>query len=418
MCEKTKSSMNNSWIHDCIAERLGGALFEKKAGYKFELIKQAKKAFIKSHPDIALIDFGVGEPNDSAPNCATEALKDFCADWQYGGYADNGADFFKAAADKYMQTMFNVESLDDKNILPIMGRKSCLCLLAGARVNPNDLVAYTVPGYGVFATQTQYFGGTTLPLKLSIENNFLPNLKALDEEIKHRIKILVLNYPNNPTGAIASPSFFEEVVQQALKYHWIVIHDAAYSALSFEEPISILQIPRAKECCVELHSLSKGFNMTGWRIGWLCGNGTDVKACAMYKNNCDSGQFLAIQKAAATALSSANEWLPTLRNKYKMRLKQLAKLLQNSGFNGTTPKAGFFLYVKTPQKAIKKVSGEEFIFNSAEDCSQWILNQLGIVVVPWDDCGTFLRFSVTYRADNEISFFEELAYRLNNYRFI
>jgi len=409
--------MSKEWIYDCISERLGGALFEKESGYKFEFIKQAKKVFLQNNPTIPLIDFGIGEPNDLAPQCAIDTLKTYCSDWQYGGYADNGADFFKASVCEYMQTLFNVNTLNSQNILPILGIKSGLCLLAGTLINPGDLVAYTTPGYGVFATQTKYFGGKLLSLKLSQGNNFLPNLNALNEATKESIKILVLNYPNNPTGAIAPRAFFEEVVQQALKYHWIVIQDAAYSALSFETPISILEIPRANECCVELHSMSKGFNMTGWRLGWLCGNEIIVKACAMYKNNCDSGQFLAIQKAASEALKSANTWLPHLRNKYQRRLNDLSAILKAFGFQPNVSKAGFFLYVNAPKKVISTKTGNCFEFPTAEACCHWLLNTLGIVVVPWDDCGAFLRFSVTFRTENEASFFVMLADRLKGYRF-
>lgn len=408
--------MNNSWIYNCISERLGGALFEKNSGYKFEIIKQVKKVFIESHPNIALMDFGIGDPNDIAPKCAIETLEEYSHKWQYGGYADNGAEFFKASICKYMRSLFHIEDLTHENILPILGIKSGLCLLAGALINENDLVAYTVPGYGVFATQTQYLLGKTLPLKLTRENNFLPDLKSLSEEIKKNIKILVLNYPNNPTGAVATKQFFEEIVHLALKYHWIVIHDAAYSALSFETPISILEILNAKACCIELHSMSKGFNMTGWRIGWLCGNKTIVKACEMYKTNCDSGQFLAIQKAACEALKIEKDWLPPLRDKYKLRLSHLVDILNRYGFNVSMPKAGFFLYVRAPQKAIK--SEQKFTFTNAEECSHWFLTQLGIVVVPWDESGKFLRFSVTFRTNDETNFFKELVHRLKDYTFL
>lgn len=410
--------MSNLWIYSRISERLGGALFERRSGYKFEAIKQAKRDFQQKHSDALLLDFGIGEPNDIAPLCVINELKACCGDWQYGVYADNGADFFKTTVCEYMQTLFGLNDLKSENVLPVMGIKSGLCLLAGTLINAGDLVAYTVPGYGVFATQTQYFGGKLLPLKLAQESDFLPDLNTIDEVTKKSIKILVLNYPNNPTGAVATRAFFEDVVRKALKYHWVVIHDAAYSALSFEKPISILEIPRADECCIELHSMSKGFNMTGWRIGWLCGNEVVIKACAMYKNNCDSGQFLAIQRAASVALKFAQDWLPPLKNKYKLRLNHLAAALRKFGFNAIVPKAGFFLYVNAPQKAICLKTGETFVFDSAESVCHWLLDTLGIVVVPWDDCGAFLRFSVTFRTENEASFFAMLAHRLKDYQFL
>ena len=408
--------MNDPWIYDAIADRLGGARFEQNLGYKFEQIKQAKRDFLAKNPHRKLLDFGVGEPLDVPPQEIVKTLQKTCGLLEYNGYADNGADFFKESIQRYMQNTLDV-ALDKDEILPILGIKSGLTLLAGTLINPGDWIAYTTPGYGVFATQTRYFGGNTYALPLTPERQFLPDLEAIPEEIKRKIKVLSLNYPNNPTGSVATKAFYEHVVEMALRYHWIVLQDAAYTALSFEKPLSILQISQAKTCCIELHSLSKGFNMTGWRLGWLCGNKTLVKACGMYKNNCDSGQFLAIQKAACAGLDNADAWLPQLRQKYKKRLERLMNILAQNNFQCYTPSAGFFLYVASPKSVSKKAEGSTIHFETAQAFSQWMLNELGIVVVPWDDFGAYVRFSVTFGNADEIAYFSELQERLSPFIF-
>lgn len=408
--------MNEPWIYNAVADRLGGAQFEKNLGYKFERIKQTKRNFLAHHPQIKLLDFGIGEPLDIPPREVLETLQKTCGMLEYNGYADNGADFFKESVQHYMQKTLNV-SLTKSEILPILGIKSGLTLLAGTLVNPGDWVAYTTPGYGVFATQTLYFGGKTYALPLIPERQFLPDLDTLPERIRQKIKVLSLNYPNNPTGSVATTAFYERVVEMALHYHWIVLQDAAYTTLSFGKPLSILQIPHAKECCIELHSMSKGFNMTGWRLGWLCGNDIILKACSVYKNNCDSGQFLAIQKAACAGLDNADAWLPQLRQKYQQRLEHLANILQKNNFQFYRPAAGSFLYVTAPKSVSSKTDGSTACFNTAEEFSQWLLNKLGIVVVPWDDCGAYVRFSVTFKNSDEVAYFSELQKRLAQFIF-
>lgn len=408
--------MSESWLYDAVADRLGGKQFEQRLCYKFEQIKQAKRDFLVNNAQIELLDFGIGEPTDLPPEKVVQTLQRTCGLSAYNGYADNGADFFKESSQRYMRKIFNI-ALNEHEILPILGIKSGLTLLAGTLINSGDWVACTVPGYGVFATQTHYWCGEVYPLPLHCERHFLPDLEAIPEDIKHKIKILSLNYPNNPTGSSATLGFYERVIEMALQYHWIVVQDAAYASLDFRKPLSILQVPRAKECCVELHSMSKGFNMTGWRLGWLCGNAVIVKACSVYKNNCDSGQFLAIQKAACAGLDNAITWLPPLKAKYENRLERLASILEQNNFSCYFPAAGFFLYVRVPQSVFLKEEKCTIFFKTAQDFSQWLLQHLGIVVVPWDDCGAYIRFSVTFSEGNERMYFESLRERLSHFIF-
>ncbi len=252
------------------------------------------------------------------------------------------------------------------------------------------------------------------------QNCFLPDITKLPEETLKKIKVFVLNYPNNPTGKKATYAFLQKVVEAAHTYNWVLVQDAAYAPLSFKSPLSLLQIPEAKNVAVELHSMSKGFNMTGWRLGWVCGNETLVSAYGKFKDTVDSGQFLAIQKAAIEGLKNAEHLLPKTREKYWRRYKALAGILIKCGITHFEPEAGFFVYAKAPKKASHKASNEPFVFKDAAEFTQWLLKTEGVLLVPWDEAGAFMRFSLTFEAQNlqeEEQFFTEFENRLAKYFF-
>jgi LL-diaminopimelate aminotransferase len=234
-----------------------------------------------------------------------------------------------------------------------------------------------------------------------------------------RAKVLVLNYPNNPTGASATPEFFARVIAFARRNHLVVIHDAAYAALVFEgKPLSFLALPGAKEVGLELHSASKTFNMTGWRCGFVAGNPLLVRAYGDVKDNSDSGQFLAIQHAAAHGFDHP-EITEKIAAKYSRRMDRLVQVLARAGFQARKPKGSFFLYVKTPRAAAGG-HGQHIPFNNAEDVSQWLITEKLVSTVPWDDAGAYLRFSVTFVAkdrEDEVRIFGELEDRLVGARF-
>ena len=214
-----------------------------------------------------------------------------------------------------------------------------------------------------------------------------------------RAKVMVLNYPNNPTGASATPEFFREVVAFAKKNRLIVIHDFAYAALVFDgRPLSLLSTPGAMELAVELHSCSKNFNMTGWRCGFVTGNPDMVRAYGDVKDNSDSGQFLAIQKAAAYAFDHP-EITRKIANKYSRRMDSLIPVLQNLGFKARKPKGSFFIYARAPKSAA--IGGKKIDFPDAESFSQWLIAEKLISTVPWDEAGPYIRFSVTFAAHGE-----------------
>ena len=265
--------MSDSYIQQLFAERIGGVNYGKSTAiYKFEKIKRAKAAAKKAKPDVALIDLGVGEPDEMAFPMVVKALQTEAAKSENRGYSDNGGTDFKQAAARYMQNLFGVTVDADTEILHSIGSKAALSILPGCLINPGDYVLMTVPGYPVFGTHAKYYGGLVHNLKLTAENNFLPDLKSVPADILAKAKVLVINYPNNPTGACATLKFYAEVVAFAKQHNLVVIQDAAYGSLHFgAEQVSILQVPGAKDVALELHSLSKSHNMTGWRIGYAGG---------------------------------------------------------------------------------------------------------------------------------------------------
>ena len=272
----------------------------------------------------------------------------------------------------------------------------------------------TVPGYPVAGTHTTYYGGVVYRLPLLAENRFLPDLKSIPGDVLTKAKLLVLCFPNSPTGATAPREFYEEVVHFARTNHLVVIQDAAHALLSFDrEPNSFLAVPGAKDVGVEVHSMSKGFDMIGWRMGWVCGNPLIVRAFADVKDNCDSGQFIAIQKAAVAALDDPS--IPQrIHAKYKRRLEKITAMLGRRGFQCTLPGGTYFLYTSAP-KGLE--SGPSF--DDAEAASQYLIAEQSICTVPWDDAGPFLRFSVTYVAPDEAAedaLMAETESRLKNIR--
>ena len=413
--------MPDSYIQNLLAERIGGSRYGKTGAiYKFEKIKRAKRAALAAHPGKEIIDLGVGEPDEMAPGEIVETLCAEARKPENRGYADNGDAVLKAAAARYLERVCGVKGINpETEVLHSIGSKAALSILPAAFVNPGDYVLMTTPGYPVFGTHARYLGGQVHNLPLTEPNAFLPDLDAVPADVLEKAKVLVLNYPNNPTGASATPEFLARVVEFARRNRLVVIHDAAYAALVFEgKPLSFLATPGAREVGVELHSASKSFNMTGWRCGFVAGNELLVRAYGDLKDNTDSGQFLAIQHAAAHALDHP-ELTEKIAAKYSRRMDGLVRVLSEAGFQARKPKGSFFLYVKVPAAAIQN-DGTSIEFQNAEDVSQWLITDRLISTVPWDDAGAYLRFSVTFAAKDladEQRLLGELARRLGGVRF-
>ena len=406
--------MNDEHVRRRIAQRLGGERFGLGTTlYKFEKIKRAKREALAAQPGRELIDLGVGEPDEMADRRVRETLAREADRPENRGYTDNGIAEFRAAAAAYMARVYGVPALDpERELIHCIGAKSALSLLPAALVDPGDLVVMTTPGYPVFGTHARWYGGEVLELPLRPESRFLPDLDAVPAETWARAAAVVVNYPNNPTGAVASAEFFGRLIALARRHGFVIVHDAAYAALRFDgAPLSFLALPGAREVGVEVQSLSKAFNMTGWRIGFVAGNALLVSAFGSVKDNSDSGQFAAIQKAAMTALAHP-EFTGEICAKYARRMEGLVATLRRCGFRAHMPAGGFFLYVPSPIAA----RGGEVAFDSAESAAQHLIREALVSTVPWDDAGAFLRLSVTFEAAGgaaaEQKVFAELERRL------
>jgi LL-diaminopimelate aminotransferase len=391
-----KTPMSDPWFQSLFAERIGGINYGKGTEiYKFEKIKRAKRAALAVHPERPLLDFGIGENDDMADPLVRDTLKREVDKLENRGYADNGIQEFKDAAAAFMQRIFGVQLDAETEVIHAIGSKPALAMLPACFIDPGDVTLMTVPGYPVAGTHTRYYGGEVYKLPLLPENGFYPDLAAIPADIRRRAKLLVLNYPNSPTGAVATRDFYRQVIDFALANRIVVVQDAAHILLSYDgEPLSFLQVEGAKEVGVEVHSLSKGFNMIGWRMGFVCGHAKIVQAFADVKDNTDSGQFIAIQQAARVALEHPEIAVRT-REKYRRRLQKLVTALNAVGFDAKMPGGTYFLYVRAP-----KGCGDR-TFANAEEASQFLIQEQSVVCVPWDDAGPFLRFSATYLAKDE-----------------
>ena len=396
-------NMSDSYIQNLFAERIGGVNYGKDTAiYKFEKIKRAKKAALDANPGAEIIDMGVGEPDEMAFPEVVAKLHEEAQKPENRGYSDNGGQALKVAAANFLEKVCGVNGIDpDSEVLHSIGSKAALSILPAAFINPGDYVIMTIPGYPVFGTHAKYFGGQVHNLSLTAENNYLPDLDSIQADVLEKAKVLVLNYPNNPTGASATPEFFAKVVEFAKANDLIVIHDAAYIGLVYDgnQPLSFLATPGAKDVGIELHSTSKNFNMTGWRCGFVAGNPLLVKAYGDVKDNTDSGQFLAIQNASAYCYDHP-EITEAIATKYSRRMDKLVGVLQGAGFQVNKSGGSFFLYMSAAKAAVKS-DGERVEFENGEALSQWLIREKLISTVPWDDAEPAIRFSVTFAASDE-----------------
>ena len=395
--------MSDPYFQNLFADRIGGANYGKgTAIYKFEKIKRAKRKALADHPDRKLLDFGIGENDAMAPEPVRQRMAEEINRPENRGYADNGPPAFKEAVARFMQREYGVALDPATEVNHCIGSKTALAMLPACFINPGDVTLMTVPGYPVAGTQTTYYGGVVYKLPLTAENDFLPDLTRVPADVLHKAKLLVLCYPNSPTGKTAPPEFYERAIAFAKKNEIVIIQDAAHAILSYDRPPnSFLAIPGAKDVSLEVHSMSKAFDMIGWRIGWVCGNERIVRAFADVKDNYDSGQFIAIQKAAITGLDDPE--IPSrTRAKYRRRLEKLVATLKRCGFQCTMPGGTYFLYAPAPRAfANGGPGGSRVDFENAEAASQYLITEQSICTVPWDDAGAFLRFSATYEADDE-----------------
>ena len=253
--------------------------------------------------------------------------------------------------------------------------------------------------------------GQVFALPLQQKNDYKPNLDTIPDDIRQRAKLMVLNYPNSPTGSLADEKFYKQVIEFAKANNIVVVQDAAHIMLTYgRKPLSFLQVDGARDVGVEVHSMSKGFNMIGWRLGFLAGHERLVAAFADVKDNTDSGQFKAIQLAACAGIAD-RKLADSIKDHYEARLSKLVATLRQAGFAASMPGGTFYLYVSAPSGA------GSTSFANAEDASQFLIKEHSISTVPWDDAGAFLRFSATFESavdDDDDRVMAELAQRLES----
>lgn len=357
--------------------------------YLFIEIDKKKRALMQAGKDV--INLGVGDPDLPTHKFIIDEMAKAIYDPKNHRYPfDEGVPAFLESAVAFMGKRFGVKDIaPQKNVITTIGSKDGIAHLPLAVINPGDVVLVPQPGYPVYNSGALFAGGVPYIMPLLEKNDFLPDLDAIPEEIKKKAKLIWLNYPNNPTAATAPLSFYKKAVELAHKYGWVIANDLAYGEVYFEEaPHSILEIPGAMDVAIELHSLSKSFNMTGWRIGWAVGNPGVVGALAQVKGNADSGQFNAIQVAGTVALQHYDH--PDVKKQmaiYRERRDALHSGLTAIGWKFRKPTAGFFCWANTPKN-----------LPSMDLCSRMI-EEAHVVTVPGGGFGPagegYLRMALT-----------------------
>lgn len=323
---------------------------------------------------VDIIDLGVGDPDRPTPPHIVEAMQREVANAKNHRYPSyQGLLAFREAVSQWYKGRFGVKLDPKTEIVSLIGAKEGIAHFPLAFINPGDVTLAPSPAYPVYKIGTQFAGGTAHIMPLRKENGFLPDLDAIPKKIADKAKVIFINYPNNPTGAIANRAFFKKVVAFAKAHSIIVAHDAPYSEMYYDEkhkPMSFLEVPGARDVGVEFHSLSKTYQMTGWRIGFAVGNAEIIAALGKVKTNIDSGLFEAVQRAGIVALTGDQKCTNESRAIYLERRDALVEGLSEAGIKVAAPKATFYVFAPTP-----------FGMKSADFCGQ-ILDEAGVVTTP------------------------------------
>lgn len=319
--------------------------------YLFLEIDKAKRQARAAGGDI--IDLGIGDPDQPTPKFIIDALNRAAQDPANHRYAlDQGMPVLRSAISNWYKHRFNVNLNPDTEILPLIGSKEGIAHFPLAFLNPGDLSLVPDPCYPPYKGGTILAGGRVYLLPLLESNSFLPDLTKIPFFARRKAKIIFVNYPNNPTNACASDEFYAQLIKFTTRNKIIIISDLAYSEMAYDgyKPRSLLEFDGAREVVIEFHSLSKTYNMTGWRIGWACGNPLLVSALAKVKSNIDSGIFSAIQLAAVAALEGPQDYLKSMCELYQERRGVLVNGLNSLGWQAFKPKATFYVWIKIPAR--------------------------------------------------------------------
>ena len=361
--------------------------------YLFAAIDKAKAEVAATGMDI--ISLGIGDPDLPTPDFIIEALYEAAkkpVNHQYPSYV--GMLAYRQAVTDWFKQRFNVDLDPDSEVVSLIGSKEGIAHFPLAFINPGDLALVATPNYPVYGIATGFAGGEVKYLPLLEENDFLVDLDAIDNDTWAKAKMIFVCYPNNPTAATATREFYERLIEKAKEFNVIVVSDAAYTEVYYDpenKPISIFECEGAKDVCIEFHSLSKTYNMTGWRVGMAVGNASLVSGLGKIKENVDSGIFQAVQEAGIAALQNGEPYAEKFRAIYKERRDVMSAALNKAGIKHRVPDASFYLWCNTPEG----FTSSEFVTN--------VLKQTGVVLTPGQGFGTpgegYFRISLTVNND-------------------
>ncbi|MFO8055687.1 MAG: LL-diaminopimelate aminotransferase [bacterium] len=348
---------------------------KKLPPYLFVRLDEMKKNAQKKGVDV--IDLGIGDPDRPTPKHIVQAAQKAMADPAYHHYPSSyGLARFKESAAAYLERRFKVK-LDPSQVVSLIGSKEGIGHFPLAYLNPGDVALVPSPAYPVYKIGTMFACGEPYIMPLQEENGFLPDLSAIPADVADRAKIMFINYPNNPTAATCGLDFFKEAVEFAKKHNIVIAHDNAYCELCFDgyEAPSILEVEGAMDCAVEFHSMSKSFNMTGWRIGFAAGAEDAVSALGKVKSNIDSGAFEAVQMAGIEAMDNGEDDIKGLREMYRKRRDVLLEGLDSLGISYQKPKGSFYVWAQAPEGM------------SSEDWVGALIEKAGIMTSPGNGYG-------------------------------
>jgi len=362
---------------------------EKIPPYLFAEMHRKRDQLLAQGFDI--INIGVGDPDLPTPAHIVQKMHEAIDDPSTHNYPPyQGTKEYRQAAVSWMERRFGVVGLDpETEVISSIGSKEAIHNTFLAFVEPGDYSLIPDPGYPVYRTATIFAGGEPYVMPLKADKNYLPDLEAIPQEVAHKAKLLWINYPNNPTGALATLEFFAELVEYCHRYDILLCHDHAYSEMAYDgyQPPSVLQVAGAKEVALEFHSLSKSYNMTGWRIGFVVGNAIGIQGLSQVKTNVDSGVFKAIQRAAIAGFKTTPEELQEVMSVYQNRRDIIVEGLRSLGWSIEAPQATLYVWVPVPPG----YSSGEFV--------TLLLDKCGIIVPPGNGYGAagegFFRIALT-----------------------
>jgi LL-diaminopimelate aminotransferase len=341
-----------------------------------------------------IISFAIGDPDMPTPPYIIDKICEEANNPVNHKYPETeGLPELSKAIAQWYRTRFKVDLDPVKEVLPLIGSKEGIGHMSFCLIDPGDIALVTDPGYPVYSTSTLLAGGEPYSVRLKEENDYIPDLNSIPSEIAKKAKVLWLNYPNNPTGAIANLEFFDNAIRFAKDNDLVICHDAPYTEVAFDgcDPPSIVQAPGAKDVCIEFHSLSKTYNMTGWRIGMAVGNPELINALFRFKSNLDSGIPQAIQIAAIEALNGSQELIKKQNLIYQQRRDKLVNALNEIGIKAKKPSAGFYIWTRVPD-------GYTSVGFAAE-----LIDKAGVAVTPGTGYGSagegYIRLSITLTDD-------------------